>query len=311
MRRLPSSGGLTCTTLAILAGLALHELSVEDGRAANPKPVGVKAKGAAQPPKNGMSKKTSTATTALRAQRALARRAAIAEEDAYGPGANSAGYSSSGGNTNRNSFGGSAFGGSALGSAMGPFSGSMMGGSQGFGSSSGTATSSGPGTAAGTAATGTGTQTSGAGTATTGGQGQTGTGSSTIPVLNQQVLNFAESNLGKQVGSGVCWELGADALAYANAEPPHGQVFGNVVPLASVLPGDILEFDNAHFVGANYWLSLGAPYHTAIVSAVEGTSIAMLNQNVNNVKLVQITIIHLADMRSGTITVYRPAARSN
>jgi hypothetical protein len=303
MRRLPRYCGLTCTTLAMIAGFALHELSLEDGRAADPNSAGPRAKGTAGRQNKSTRNKSSADATALRAQRAMARRAAIADEDIYGSGYDSGGYSSAAGRANGNSFGGSAVGGSTFGSGMGPFFGSAAGGSQGFGSSAGT------GVSAGTATSGTGTQTPGAGSGTTGGQGQPGTGSATIPALNQAVLDFAVSNIGKQVGSGQCWELGAEALAYANAEPPRGQVFGDVVPLTSMLPGDILEFNTAHFVGAGYWLSLGAPYHTAIVSGVQGTSVAMLNQNVNNVKLVQITIIHLADLQSGTITVYRPAAR--
>lgn len=301
-RRLPYCG-LTYTTLAILAGFALHELSLDDGRADDPNQAGVKAKAANQPQKK-VAKKRGADVTALRAERALARRAAIAQEDAFGPGSDFLGYAGAGGKANGNASGSSAFGGSAFGSAAGPFSGSALGSSQVSGSSSGTTASSSSGTAGGTTTAG-----SGSGTGTTGGQGQSGTGSTSIPYLNQKVLEFATSHLGQQVGNGQCWELGAEALAYANAEPPHGQVFGDAVPVASTLPGDILEFDNAHFVGANYWLSLGAPYHTAIVSAVEGNSIAMLNQNVNNVKRVQITIIHLADMQSGTMTVYRPAAR--
>jgi hypothetical protein len=303
MRRLPRYCGLLCATLAISAGFALHELSLEDGRAADPNSAGPRAKGTAGRQNKSTRKKSSADATALRAQRALARRAAIADEDIYGPGYDSGGYFSAGGRTNGNSSGGSAFGGSTFGSSMGSFSGMAMGGSQGFGSSAGT------GVSAGTAASGAGIQTPGTGSGTTGGQGQTGPSSSAIPSLNQAVLDFAVSNIGKQVGSGQCWELGAEALAYANAEPPRGQVFGDVVPLTSALPGDILEFNSAHFVGAGYWLSLGSPYHTAIVSGVQGTSVAMLNQNVNNVKLVQITIIHLADLQSGTITVYRPAAR--
>jgi hypothetical protein len=284
--------------LAILAGFALQTPLAAVGK-----------------PIKSPRKKTSADTTALRAQRAMARRAAIAQDDAFGPGSDDVGYGSAGGRTIGNSSAGSAFGGSYFGSGTGPFSGSAMGGSQGFGSSSGTGTSSGTGAAAG----GTGTQTGGSGSGTTGGTGQSGTGqsgtgqpgdgSSAIPALNQRVLDFAVTNLGKQVGNGECWELGSEALAYANAEPPHGNVFGDAVPLTSMLPGDILEFNNAHFAGANYWLSLGTPYHTAIVSAVQGTSVAMLNQNINHVKLVQITIIHLADLHSGTITVYRPTAR--
>ena len=292
MRRLPSYCICICTLLAIFTGLA-----------------------AGQQNKNKPARKKPNAdSTALRAQRALARRNMIAAEDGFGPGSGYGGYPSTGGGTNGNSstgspagssaFGGSAFGGSPFGSNLGPFSGSGMGSSQGFGGSAGTAAAAGTGSSAGT-----GTQTPATGAGTTGGQGQAGNGSTTIPYLNQKVLEFATYNLGKQVGSGVCWELGADALAYANAEPPHGQVFGDQVSLTSMLPGDILEFDNARFVGANYWLSLGAPYHTAIVSAVDGNSIAMLNQNVNGIKLVQITIIHLADLQSGTIAVYRPVAR--
>jgi len=290
MRRLPLHCGYMCAILAIVAGLAC-------GQQSKNKPA---------------RKKMNADTTALRAQRSLARRSAIAAEDAFGPGSGYGGYSSIGGGTNGNSsgssaFGGSAFGGSSFGSNLGFFS-----GSQGSGSSSGTAPAAGTGAATGAANVRTGTQTSAIGT--TGGQsqvgnGQTGNGTSTIPYLNQKVLEFAVSNLGQQVDSGICWELGADALAYANAEPPHGQVFGDAVPLSSMLPGDILEFDNARFAGANYWLTLGAPYHTAIVSTVDGDSIAMLNQNINGVKLVQITVIHLADLHSGTIAVYRPAAR--
>ncbi len=296
MRRLPTCCNLACPLFAMLAGLLLHELSLPDGRAADPN-------AAAAQPKKLARKKPSADTTALRAQRAQAQRAAIAEEDLYGPG--NGGYSSIGRSMNGVSSGSSAIGGSAFG---GSNFGSGIGGFPGLGSSSGTGTTSTTGSTAGTA-TGTGTQNSTTGSGTTGTQGQTGTDSTTIPYLNQKALEFAVANLGKQVGSGVCWELGAEALAYANAEPPRGQVFGNAVPLSSMLPGDILEFDNARFAGANYWLSLGAPYHTAIVSSVQGDTIAMLNQNINNVKLVQITIIHLSDLRSGTIAVYRPAAR--
>jgi hypothetical protein len=318
MRRLPRYCGFTCTTLAILTGFALHEFSLADSRADDPKSAGSNAKGppkaAAAQQNKSARKKMSADTTALRAQRALSRRAAIADEDLYGPGSydpgsNYAGNSQAGGRTNDNSLGSSAFGGAAFGSGMGLLSGSAMGSSQGSGGTLGNGASSAAGSSAGSATTGTGTPTSGAGSGASGGQGQTATGLSTIPALNQRVLDFAVSNLGKQVGFGECWELGADALVYANAEPPRGQVFGDAVPLNSMLPGDILEFDNARFVGAGYWLALGAPYHTAIVSGVQGNSVAMLNQNVNNVKRVQITVIHLADLHSGTIAVYRPAAR--
>src|SRR5262249_18319229 len=124
------------------------------------------------------------------------------------------------------------------------------------------------------------------------------------------VLEFAVQNIGKQVGNGQCWTLGAEALAYAGAEPPHGYVFGDVVPLAQALPGDILQFYNAHFVGIGYWMILGAPNHTAIVQLVNGQTITMLNQDVNHDLRVQTSVINMADFVSGTITVYRPVARN-
>jgi hypothetical protein len=288
-------------------------MSLDDGRAADPKTAGSKAKGTGKPNKS-TGKKSSVDTTALRAERSRARRAAIAREDAFGAGTDDVGSPAARGATNGNSSGGSAFGGSTFGLSTGPSSGSAMGSAQSAtsmtagGNTSGTGSSSSTATSSGNAAAAAGTGTQG-GSGTTGGQGQTGTGSTAIPTLNQRVLDFAIANLGKQVGNGECWELGAEALAAAGAEPPQGQVFGSAVPLTSMLPGDILEFYQARFVGANYWLALGGPYHTAIVSDVQGTSVAMLNQNINNVKLVQVTIIHLTDLRSGTITVYRPMAR--
>ena len=185
----------------------------------------------------------------------------------------------------------------------------------GFNAAAGSAsgTSSGSSGGLGGSATGTGLATGTVGGAATGagsGTGQVGSGDASIPLLNQKVLEFATANLGKQVDNGICYELGVEALNYAGARPPSGVVFGNAVALTSALPGDILEFNTARFVGANYWMVLGSPYHTAILSQVDGTQLTMLNQNVNNVRVVTITRIDMNDLKSGTLTVYRPAPRN-
>jgi hypothetical protein len=226
-----------------------------------------------------------------RAQRAQARRAAVALDDEFGPGA----ASQAGWVLNANGQGTTA-----------------LTGSQGPGSSWGAGNYIGAGTALGSGmVTGTGPSNgSSAGTTsgTTGTAGQSGTGSTDTPDLNAKVLEFAVKNIGKQVGNGQCWTLGAEALAYAGGEPPHGYVFGDAIPLSQALPGDILQFYKAHFAGLGYWMILGAPNHTAILQSVDGTTITMLNQNVNYDLRVQTSVINMADFVSGSLTVYRPIA---
>ena len=67
-------------------------------------------------------------------------------------------------------------------------------------------------------------------------------------------------------------------------------------------PGDILQFQNAIFLGMNYWMILGTPDHTAIVFMVQGSDVMLLHQDVNGIRLVQSSTINLADLHSGTIT---------
>lgn len=163
---------------------------------------------------------------------------------------------------------------------------------------------------------GTSTTTSGGTNSTTGnrggmcanssnGQASSATAAAVSPTYNPKILQFAVQNLGKQVGNGQCWTLAADALEYAGAKPANEYVFGEEILARSALPGDILQFESARFVGADYWMQMGYPHHTAILYAVAGTRMIVLNQNVNGTMIVQPTVIDLADLRSGTITFYR------
>jgi hypothetical protein len=131
------------------------------------------------------------------------------------------------------------------------------------------------------------------------------------PALNAKVLEFAGKNIGKQVGTGQGRDLVVQALAYAGAEPPQGQVFGETENLGDALPGDILQFDSAHFVGLGYWMILGAPNQAAIVQSVNGSTFTILIQDVNGVLRVQTSFINIADLVGGSVTAYRPIARSS
>ena len=135
-----------------------------------------------------------------------------------------------------------------------------------------------------------------------------------LPPLNAKVLAFAEENAGKKVGNGECWTLADEALRAAGAKRPHtggfgANVFGKEVALKEALPGDVLQLEGARFEwhnrdGFSFWAEF--PHHTAIVAAVKGRTITVWNQNVNNEKKVQKSVIDLDNLKKGTITAFRP-----
>ncbi|MFP6764308.1 MAG: hypothetical protein VB858_11840, partial [Planctomycetaceae bacterium] len=81
----------------------------------------------------------------------------------------------------------------------------------------------------------------------------------------RNVLRFASSQIGKQVGNGQCWTLAAEALKAAGARPAQGYTYGDEIPLQDIQPGDILQFTRARFDEPGYWAVMGAPNHTAVV----------------------------------------------
>jgi len=147
----------------------------------------------------------------------------------------------------------------------------------------------------------------------TGSTNGTGNATTTAPdglAFNARILEFAINHLGQQVGNGECWTLAAEALIYAGAKPADGYVFGDKIPLTSAQPGDILQFESAVFVGPTYWMRLGLPHHTAIVDTVQGTQFVILQQNFNGSLRVQKSPLNMADLKSGTVTVYRAVANN-
>ena len=132
----------------------------------------------------------------------------------------------------------------------------------------------------------------------------------TPTTFNAAIVAFGIENVGKQVGNGECWTLGAEALKAAGARRPNGYVFGNEIPLDHAVPGDIIQFESARFVGPNYWIQMGVPNHTAILYVVNGTKMLLLNQNVNGSRLVQFSMVDMAELQTGTVTVYRAVEKT-
>ncbi len=130
-----------------------------------------------------------------------------------------------------------------------------------------------------------------------------------LPPLNRGVIEFADANLGRQVGRGECWDLADQALASAEARRPlidyPGQtyVFGRPVGVDQVQPGDILQIDDVTFPGL--WT---IHHHTAVVHDVSGTRVRFIEQNVAGVRRVVLNDVwyDLAARRGGTLTIFRP-----
>lgn len=257
----------------------------------------------------------------LRARRAQALRTAVAYDDVFGQGAASlASVTSANFNAGTNSGSGSSTG-SSYGYSAGAGYSSLLGGTTGTGTNS---------TTSGTTGTGTGTSTS----------------LTTSSTVGSKIVEFAMSQLGQKVGNGSSRALIDAALSYAGAKSASqlqtqtqsqtqnqtpsqtqsqsqnqsqglgrghcrgaGQMtYGDVIDLSSAQPGDVVQFEDAVFLGMNYWMIMGTPEQLAIVYMIKGNEVILLDQDVNGVKLVQFTTINLADLYSGTITAYHPVA---
>ncbi len=102
--------------------------------------------------------------------------------------------------------------------------------------------------------------------------------------LNQKVLNFANSKIGKQVGTGECWDLAEEAVTKNNGKSSTAltgvedkkafekanYVWGTPVSIKDSQPGDIIQFKDHKFKvdfpdGSSEWQTRG--HHTAIVKS--------------------------------------------
>lgn len=164
------------------------------------------------------------------------------------------------------------------------------------------------GTGTGTATTGTANTPTGETPAADGRKSNTQQKPST---LNQAIVRFAVSQLGKKVGNGECWTLAAEALEAAGAEPPKMYDFGEEIELSEITPGDILQFTSARFDRADGgYVIMGTPNHTAIVYAINGDQVFVLHQNFGQ-KIVTVLDINFDNMTSGSVQAYRAVPKDS
>jgi hypothetical protein len=158
-----------------------------------------------------------------------------------------------------------------------------------------------------------------------------------IPVINQKVVTFAEAHVGQKVGQGQCTDLVQAAYAAAGAEsgsklgptgPDADYVWGTRVTtvttskhsLAGVVPGDVIQFHDVTLVHTTTYpngswsiTTQTVEHHTAIVEAVSGSTIYVLEQNAGSAdtpdsvrQTVQHGTFNLNDLQSGTMWIYQP-----
>jgi hypothetical protein len=147
--------------------------------------------------------------------------------------------------------------------------------------------------------------------------------------LQQDLITFATSNLGKQVGSGQCAELVAEALDKIQAKPfgtwPDEPSTGDYVwgkkiatltkdsPTPTLLPGTILQFRDVRVVTKSGYatFTFKAEQHTLIVEKfnAETGEAYVLEQNSQGRTYVTRDTLNLKGIKAGTIWAYTPQPR--
>lgn len=140
---------------------------------------------------------------------------------------------------------------------------------------------------------------------------QTNEPCNSIPLLNQQIIQFVKQNIHKKVDRGECWDLAAGALNKSNAKWDGKYEFGKKVgDKECVYPGDIIQFKNVELKykkgEATYLEKLA--HHTAIIYEVKANGVYIIaDQNTRfSGRKVGTHELDISTITKGTIQIYRP-----
>jgi hypothetical protein len=148
----------------------------------------------------------------------------------------------------------------------------------------------------------------------------------TQPSINDRMITFLASQIGRQIGGGECAHVATEALRTSGARfiprpelVPGDTIWGTRVkvittnggwrdsaPNIKARPGDILQYYNAQFKNGMW-----ASQHTAIVATVDaaGRPTSVFEQNVNGRRTLMRNSINLTQLVGGRVSIYRPEAR--
>jgi hypothetical protein len=133
-----------------------------------------------------------------------------------------------------------------------------------------------------------------------------------IPELNQEIIEYVNTVIGKKVDRGECWDLAYQALTRNDAQWDGEYVYGKRVnPLKDqIFPGDIIQFKGVklQYQKGNTVYKETMPHHTAIVYKVIRKGVFELaHQNTGfSGKKVGISQLNIRDVVKGKMQFYRP-----
>jgi hypothetical protein len=133
-----------------------------------------------------------------------------------------------------------------------------------------------------------------------------------IPVLNQKIISYVRTTIGKKVGHGECWDLAAKALNQNQAIWDHNYTYGREINPARecVYPGDIIQFEGVvlKFRNGSRVYKETMEHHTAIVYEVKDKNVfVLIHQNTTfSGRKVGLSELDLKTVVKGKIRIYRP-----
>lgn len=129
--------------------------------------------------------------------------------------------------------------------------------------------------------------------------------------INNKIIEFVNSVMGKKVGRGECWDLAQAVLDYYSADWKRPTYFG--IPLNpekdNIIPGDIIQMYNVRLEYNNKIEYFGLPEHTAIVyKVISKNNFKIAHQNVAGKRFVILSNFNLKYVKTGNVKFYRPVA---
>ncbi|MEI6124783.1 MAG: hypothetical protein WCQ95_14280 [Bacteroidota bacterium] len=132
------------------------------------------------------------------------------------------------------------------------------------------------------------------------------------PELNLKIVNYVNSQIGRKVNRGECWDLAYEALNQNNCEWDGMYIFGKKINAKNdvVYPGDILQFTNVtiKYTSNGVVYTESYKHHTAIIFKVISLGVYEIAHQNNGFsgKKVGISDLILSNKTTGTIEIYRP-----
>lgn len=133
-----------------------------------------------------------------------------------------------------------------------------------------------------------------------------------VPELNKKIIDYVNTQIGKKVGRGECWDLAANALNTTSAAWDKEFKYGRQVNLKKecVFPGDIMQFEDVviEYTKGKTMYKEKMAQHTAIIYEVkgEGEYIIADQNTTQHGRKVGLSPLNLKTITKGKYLLYRP-----